>query len=226
MDHGAIDFGKWFSRTMDGNGWSHPNLVALCKIATGGKSWLHSSQIAGLRQARLKSPGPRSFVALEYLWRLIVQYQEDRDSVSAVFAAQYKMIEDAEVLRDPDGNPATTGYMIEVFAGVRPVPIELSALAVSLDQSKLISVNLGRTLRRMMANKSWDLIDDMEKVTRVFAPSDPNARLMLDSVICGQYVLTPSEIDQYANDISRVMRKVFDYNREPAELIEELLKKA
>ena len=225
MDQGAIDFGKWFSRTMDGNGWSHPNLVALCRMATGGKSWLHSSQIAGLRQARLKSPGPRSFVALEYLWRLIDQYQKNRDSVGPSVAANYKMIEEATLMRDPDGNPATTGYMIEVFTGLRPVPIELSELSVSLDQAKAISVNLGRMLRRMMATQGWDLIDDMDRVTKIFS-TNAEDRAILDGVICGQYVMTPSEIDHYSTDLARVMRKVFNYNREATELVEELMKRA
>lgn len=225
MEQGAINFGKWFARTMDQNGWSHPNLVALCRIATGGNSWLHSSQIAGLRQARLKSPGPRSFVALEYLWRAMDEYQKDPEKASfSLLSTQYPLIGEAEVMRDPDGNPATTGYMIEVFAGLRPVPIEMSELAVSLEQAKLISRNLGRIIRRMMAAKGWDLIDDMEKVTKVFS-NNPNDRMILDSVIVGQHVLTPAEIDQYSADLARVMYRNFDYKREPNELIEEMMKK-
>lgn len=223
MDQGAIDFAKWFSRTMDGNGWSHPNLVNLCKSATGDKAWLHSSQIAGLRKSTLKSPGPRSFVALEYLWRLIDAFQKDRDSVSSAFAANYELIEDAIVMRDEEGNPATTGYMIEVFAGIRPVPIELSSLAVSTDQAKVISVNLGRTLRRMMTNKGWDLVDDVMNVTRHFSSNDGEKALLV-GVIHATLILTPEEVDSQAPNFSRVMRKCFEYHREPAELIEEMQK--
>ena len=75
FEQGAVTFARWFAKLMDANGWSHPKLVELAKVATDGKSWVHSSQIASLRIGKLKSPGPRSFASLSYLWSEIDAYQ-------------------------------------------------------------------------------------------------------------------------------------------------------
>ena len=71
-DQGVRNFALLFTRWMDLNGWSHPVMVALAKSALDGTSWLHSSQISGLRHGKLVSPGPRTFKAIQvlnyYLW--------------------------------------------------------------------------------------------------------------------------------------------------------------
>ena len=63
IDNGADRFSKWLCKVMDGNEWSHPQIVQLCKICTGDKALLHSSQVAGLRKGILKSPGPKALAS-------------------------------------------------------------------------------------------------------------------------------------------------------------------
>jgi hypothetical protein len=223
MDQGAISFSRWFSRVMDGNGWSHPTLVGLCKHVTGDKAFLHSSQIAGLRAARLKSPGPRSFVALEYLWRAIDDYQKGKGA-EITFGNLAPLVEKAEIMRDPEGNPASLGYMVEVFTGLVPVPIDLNVVDFNENQAKIISDNAGRLIRRMMVQARWDLIDDLHRVVDKYS-TDPEVRAEMREVIVGQAVWAPEDLQARLTDLGKLLTKVFEYRRTVPELTDELLKK-
>ena len=75
FEQGAVTYCVMFERLMEKNRWTHPRFVKLAQTATGGVSWLHSSQIASLRKGQLKSPGPRSFAALVYLFNSIDEWQ-------------------------------------------------------------------------------------------------------------------------------------------------------
>jgi len=223
LDQGAISFSRWFCRVMDSNGWSHPTLVGLCKYVTGDKAFLHSSQIAGLRSARLKSPGPRSFVALEYLWRAIDDFQNSRSS-GITFGNLAPLVERAEIMRDSEGGPATLGYMIEVFTGLQPVPIDLNVVDFNENQANIISDNAGRIIRRMMVQNKWDLIDDLHRVADRYS-TDPEIRAEMRNVIVGQGVWSPEDLQARLTDLAKMLAKVFEYRRTVPELIEELLKK-
>jgi hypothetical protein len=222
MDQGAIDFSRWFSRIMDGNGWSHPTLVGLCKAVAGDKAFLHSSQIAGLRAARLKSPGPRSFAALEYLWRAIDQYQKGKAGIT--FGGLAPLVDKAEIMRDPDGQPATLGYMVEVFTGLLPVPIDLAAVDFNENQAKIISDNAGRLIRRMMVHNKWDLIDDIHRVADKFS-TETELRAEFRNVIVGQAAWSSDDLQARLTDLAKLLGKVFEYRRTVPELADELLKK-
>ena len=54
-------FALLFTRFMDLNGWSHPVMVSLARAALDDVSWLHSSQISGLRHGKLISPALARF---------------------------------------------------------------------------------------------------------------------------------------------------------------------
>lgn len=223
LDQGAISFSRWFSRVMDGNGWSHPTLVGLCKHVTGDKAFLHSSQIAGLRAARLKSPGPRSFVALEYLWRAIDDYQKGK-STGITFGNLAPLVEKAEIMRDPEGNPASLGYMVEVFTGLVPVPIDLTVIEFNENQAKIISDNAGRLIRRMMVQENWDLVDDIHRVTSNFS-RDPAQQDELRRIIKGEGTWTPEELNDRLVLLSKMFSRIFQWTRTIPELTDELLKK-
>lgn len=224
MDQGKINFSRWFTRVMDSNGWSHPTLVALCKSTTGDQAFLHSSQIAGLRSARLKSPGPRSFAALEYLWRAIDDYQRNGSANGVTFGSLATFVEKAEIMRDPDGQPASLGYMVEVFTGLLPVPIDLNTVEFTENQARIISDNAGRLVRRMMAQANWDLIDDIQKITDKFS-TDRETRDVMKDIIVGQAAWTPDELNDRLSDLARTLNRVFEYRRTVPELQDELLKK-
>jgi hypothetical protein len=222
MDQGRVNFSRWFTRVMDTNGWSHPTLVALCKCTTGDQALIHSSQIAGLRSARLKSPGPRCFAALEYLWRAIENYQHKGKVV--VFGSLASRVQKAEIMRDPDDQPASLGYMVEVFTGLLPVPIDLNIVEFTDSQAQIVSENAGRLVRRMMAQANWDLIDDIHKITDKFSKDRHTCDVMKD-IIIGQKVWTPDELYTRLSDLTRMLNRTFEYDRTIPELMEELLKK-
>jgi len=225
METGKLNFSRWFTRVMDNNGWSHPTLVALTKACTGSQAFLHSSQIAGLRAARLKSPGPRAFAALEYLWLRIDEYQKvGKASDGVTFGSLTAFVQDAEIMRDPQGNPATLGFMIEVFAGLIEVPIDLNIIEFSETHAKLISENAGRLIRRMMVQERWDLIDDIHRITSKWS-ADPEVRTKAQAIIVGQSVWFAEELNDRLREMSKMLERVFKYSRTPPELRDELLKK-
>jgi hypothetical protein len=220
---GRASFAKWFIRIMDTNGWSHPGLVKLAKHVTGGKSFLHSSQIAGLRAADLKNPGPRSFVALEYLWRAIDDYQKGK-STGITFGNLAPLVEKAKIMRDPEGNPASLGYMVEVYSGLAPVPIDLSVIDFNEKQAKMISDNAGRLIRRMMVLKGWDVVDEIHRVTTSFS-RDPALQNELLNIIKGQNAWAPEVLNERLASLRELFSRIFDWNGTVANLIDELQKK-
>ena len=224
LEAGAVSFAKWFAQFMDLNGFSHPQLVALCKVCTGGKALLHSSQIAGLRQARLKSPGPRSFVALEYLMNAIERVQSDTKTggKSPLFGTLTPLIKDAEIMRDNEGNPATLGYLVRVFTGLEPVPVDISSPTYTEKAANSISANTGRLIRRLMiAEKGLDPIDSAGIIANSFC-TDQMQRAKFVEIIKGSATWDPDEVEESFVKLSRLLREEFNYKRNPQELIEEL----
>tara|TARA_B100001173_G_C15867805_1_gene495883 strand:- start:74 stop:808 length:735 start_codon:yes stop_codon:yes gene_type:complete len=230
LDAGAIAFGKWLCRFMDGNGISHPQLVALCKICSGGKALLHSSQIANLRAARLKSPGPRGFVALEYLMKGVWAYQDSlrrgaaQDSSTPRFGNLAALVERMDIMADEDGNPVTVGYLVEVFAGLRPVPIDLTINVHSESDAVKVSKNAGRLVRKLMAAHDMDPIDDSSLVANLY-PGSSLQRSEFASLLMGEAAWEPEFLEENVSRLSKLVREKFEYERHPSDLLEELIKR-
>lgn len=230
MDAGAIAFAKWFARFMDGNGLSHPQLVALCKLCTGGKALLHSSQIANLRAARLRAPGPRSFVALEYLMWAVWAFQ-NKDKVSPEeaeliprFGTLSVLVERMHIMADEEEKPVTVGYLVEVFAGLRPVPIDLNTnVHTELDAEK-VSRNAGRLVRKLMAAHDMDPVEDAALIANLY-PGSSMQRGEFALLLRGEHVWEPESIEENSSRLSKLIREKFEYNRQPSDLLEELLKR-
>lgn len=230
MDAGAVAFAKWFARFMDGNGLSHPQLVTLCKICTGGKAFLHSSQIANLRAARLKSPGPRSFVALEYLmwavWASNNAYEITAEQAELIprFGTLSPLVKRMQIMADEEGKPVTVGYLVEVFAGLRPVPIDLTVnIHTELDAEK-VSRNAGRLVRKLMAAHDMDPVEDAALIANLY-PGSSMQRGEFLLLLKGEAIWEPESIDENSSRLSKLIREKFEYNRQPSDLLEELLKR-
>lgn len=223
METGAIAFSRYLKRIVDANSWSHPQMVALCKLCTDQKAWLHNSQIAGLLKARLKSPGPRSFVALEFLFRAIDAHQKgDPETCEVKFGNLAHLVEHAQIMRDENGNPASMGYLMEVFSGLREVPIDISSLSFTEKQAIQVSEQAGRLIRRLMAVDDLDPIADAEKVSMAFGGSRED-RLKCAAIIKGTEQWTPDEIEEAMSRLSKLMRDSFHYIRSARELQDEFL---
>lgn len=221
MEGGQISWSRWFSWFMDINGYSHPQLVALCKVCTGGHAWMHSSTIANMRNARTKNPGPRAFAALEYCLRDIDAAQKGEFITN--FGALTPLIIEATLMRDEAGNPATAGYMIEVFLGLRPIPIDLSVTIITPTDAESISAKAARLIRKLMAVSDLDPVDDAEEVGGKF-PGNPQQKQVAIDLIKGQATWSPDEIEEQVGKLSKFCSLQFAYERTPQELLEELKK--
>jgi hypothetical protein len=191
---GVALFSRLFARWMDRNGWSHPTMTALAKGCLGGAGWLHSSQISGLRHGRLRSPGPRTFIAIErlnyYLWR----YQTEKKLLPGSTSSNY-YAEPFVILEN--GQPPSVGWWVEVFCGIRqPEDAQyLNQVMFTLMQAERFSDGYGRYLRHLLALAQVDVIDDLNVVLKEHYPiTDPHRREKLRSVILANAVWTGDEL--------------------------------
>jgi hypothetical protein len=161
FERGNRLFSKMFTYWMDTNNWSHPVMVNLAKSCLNGRSWLHSSQIAGLRHCNLHSPGPRTFIAIERLNYYIHRYKEHKllipgtDS-SINYAEAFSITE--------NGSPPPLGWWVEVFVGQRvPQDLTLDTYLFTDKQVAEISDKVGALIRRLLISKNLDLITQLDK---------------------------------------------------------------
>lgn len=224
FEQGAINLAKWFSRIMDTNRWSHPKLVSVATAATSGKSWVHSSQIAALRVGRLKSPGPRSFAALVYMFNAIDQYQRgEQNENSPDFTDVEQHIQNAVVMRDEHGEIVTLGYLFEVFCGWREPPPGVTKRDYSEAEAIHVSKSAGKHLRRMMQVERLELIDDMPALLKLFS-GDKDMQRQLNEVIIGQGHWTAEDLELQIQNFSHLMKKRFKDARTPEEWLKDFLK--
>lgn len=175
FERGIEVFSLLFTRWMDTNGWSHPVMVNLTKACMGGVSWLHSSQISGLRHGKLRSPGPRTFIAIErlnyYVWRYSTQKKLLPNSAGSNFYANAYAITE-------DGAPPPVGWWVEVFCGTRvPKDIDLHQRIYTEDQAREMSANWARQCRRLLGQKGYDLIEELPSAVRRHYPVRDAARV-------------------------------------------------
>ena len=221
---GQTNFAVWFARMMDANGWSHPMLVKLATTCSNGKPWVHASQINSLRYGRLKSPGPRSFAVLAYLFAVIDRYQKGQsDEFMPDMTPHKKYVEKALILRDDDGNPASIGYMFEVFCGWRIPPANAIKRNFTDEQAASVSKAAGKMVRRFMAANQMDLIDDMARLKRNFS-NDKDAQDVFALVVIGQAEWTNEDLDHNVTCMCHMLQKVFKQETNSEELMNNLLK--
>ena len=216
---GIIGFGKWFAWFMDVNRFSHPQLVALCKHCTGDKALLHSSTIAGYRNHRIKNPGPLAFVAIEYVCRAIDATQKGKPITN--FGRLNSLILDAQIMRDENGNPVTAGYLTEVFLGLRPVPIDLSATVLNDTDAEAVSQKAGRLVRKLMSIQDLDPLEDADVMGGHF-PGNPKQKQHFAALIKGQATWDAEEVEEMVAKTARLLQEQFQYSRTTAELLNEL----
>ena len=224
FEQGAVTYSVMFERLMFTNKWTHPRFVKLAQTATGGVSWLHSSQIASLRKGQLKSPGPRSFAALVYLFNAIDEWQRGiKTKDSPDWTGQEEFIKDREVIRDEEGRVASIGWHFEVFCGWRIPPAKATERNFTDEQAAEISANAAKHIRRRMIADRLDLIDDMPKLQRHFS-LDKDDQVLFRDVILGQAHWQNEQIDDSMVRMGNMLQKVFKEDWKPQELLHELMK--
>jgi len=221
---GQTHFAVWFGRMLDANGWSYPKFVALCTACTGGKAKMHASQANSLKFGRLKSPGPHSFMAMVYTFRCIDAYQKgEMDELMPDLSSFHKSIEKAVILRDDDGNPASIGYMFEVFCGWRKPPSKAIVRTFTDEQATEVSKAAGKLVRRLVSATGLDLIDDMDRMKAKFS-KDEKAQEVFEKVVIGQGHWTNEDLDHNITCLSHLLQKMFKHDLNSEELMNDLLK--
>jgi len=224
FDDGQANFAVWFARMMDANGWSHPRLVAMAASCSNGQAWVHGSQVNSLRKRELKSPGPRSFAVLAYLFAVIDAYQkETMDEFMPDMSEHKKWIQSAVILRDDEDQPASIGYMLEVFCGWRLPPANSKQRDFTDEQAAKITKAAGKKVRRLMAAKNMDLIDDMPRLKRNFS-NDKEAQQLFSQVVIGQAEWSNDDLEHNITCLCNMLQKVFKQNLNSEELMGDLLK--
>ena len=175
FEEGNKVFARLFSRWMDMNSWSHPVMVGLARGCMGDVGWLHSSQISGLRHARLRSPGPRTFIAIAELNHALWEYQTKKKLIPGTTSSN--------AYRDPyviteNGHAPSVGWWVEVFCGTRaPQEISLDTPEFTEAQAEAVSKALARYIRRLAALSDYDPVDDLDAVIREHYPSRERDRV-------------------------------------------------
>ncbi len=223
LGSGAVVYGRWFGKTLDANGWSHPKLVSLSKHVTE-VGYVHSSQIAALRTGVLKSPGPRSFASMVFLMHEIDLYQKGQQHQdSPTFKGFEALVENAVIMRDDDGNPASLGFHFEVFCGWRMPPEMDHHIDYSAAQAELMSKNAALYIRRLMIAERMDPISDLNRLKRAFSP-DKSLQEQFGNVIWEQATWHSDDLDHAMSGLSNVLAKVFKEQRRPEELARQFLR--
>ena len=179
---------------------------------------MHSSTIANLRSAKTRNPGPRAFVALEYCNRAIDAAQKGEFITN--FGTLTQLIMTATIMRDEQGNPATAGYMIEVFTGLRPVPVDLSVLVITPDDAEILSNKAARLIRKLMVVADLDPVEDAAAIGGKF-PGNPQQKQVAVELIKGNATWNAEEVEEQIGKVSKFCSQQFGYNRTPSELMEE-----
>jgi len=173
--HGVQTFSLLFVRWMDTNGWSHPSMVALAKASMDGVGWLHSSQISGLRHAKLLSPGPRTFIAIERLNYYVHRYSTTKRLIPNTDSSN--LYSEAFAITE-NGKPPSLGWWAEVFCGQRePTDIDLKQNYISERQADEMSNSWGSMIRKLFRDRDLDLIVELDRVLREHYPARDAARL-------------------------------------------------
>ena len=168
-------------------------MVALAKCALLGVSWLHSSQISGLRHAKLMSPGPRTFKAIQVLNYHLWLYREQKKLIPGT--------DSSNLYREPyviteNGAPPDMGWWMEVFVGDRmPSDLDLNQHCFTPEQSTAVSIGYGRLIRKLMVLNDYDPISDFDLVVRDHYPAKDSERVeKVLNVLWNKEVWTPEEL--------------------------------
>ena len=198
FESGVRVFSCLFTKWMDTNAWSHPVMVQLaagCLELPGGKGWLHSSQISGLRHGKLSSPGPRTFMAIERLNFYLHRYATERrllpgSSSSTFYSEPYVITE--------DGAPPPLGWWMEVFCGARiPRDIDISTRFYTTEHAHTASSNWAKLIRRLLIDSGHDIIDELDRIVRLHYPvREPERVERLVAVIQSRSQWNPDELQQ------------------------------
>ena len=172
---GIARFAALFTRLMDLNEFSHPTMVAWARNCMHGVSWLHSSQISGLRHGKLVSPGPRTFIAIQQLNWYLHRYATEKKLIpntdsSNSYRNGFAITE--------NGEAPSVGWFLEVFCGQRkPTDIDLYEIYLTDAQAKDKSERWAKVIRSLMMQNGIDIISELKDVLKSRYPARDEHRV-------------------------------------------------
>lgn len=168
-------------------------MVSLAKGCLHGVSWLHSSQISGLRHAKLLSPGPRTFVAITELNRALWYYKFEKKLLPG--STKSNQYQDPFVITEND-RPPELGWWMEVFCGIRlPSDIDLDQHSFTPEAAEVISTGYGKLIRKLMVLNDLDPISDFDTVVRKHYPAKDAERVTkVTEILWNKTTWTPEEL--------------------------------
>ena len=134
------------------------------------------------------------------------------------------LVDDMKIMADEDGNPVQLGYLVEVFSGIRPVPIDLTTNVFTELEAERVSKNAGRLVRKLMAAHDMDPIEDLASIANQY-PGSSLQRAEFAALLKGEALWEPEFLEENVSRLSKLIRERFDYIRKPADLLEETLKR-
>ena len=198
---GIHAFALMFRRWVDSNNWSHARMVAAAHQATG-HAWLHSSQIAGLLVGRLTNPGPRVFMALASLNRVVAQVEEGE---APACISDMALFRGRRALRDITGKPLDMHDLIDVFCGLVELP---DIGSYDPQEAARISTGLSRLVRGWFIRQGLDPYDHIDQFLAAYAADAPDEEKKLVGVLLRGSTYPPEDIpeilERYAAALNRL----------------------
>jgi hypothetical protein len=197
FEKGTKAFSIMFRRWMEECGWSHPRLVRATEIATQ-QSWLHSSQIAGLVSGKLTGPGPRIFIALAEVNKLIARIEAGE----APSHANMTLFKGTKAMRNPDGTVMDFNDLLNVFVGITERP---EVDSYNPEEAARITRGMAKVVRAWFIDNQKDLVDDIELFTDLYQAESPEVERRLTRVLWGNASYTPDEVREQAARFAQVL---------------------
>lgn len=162
FENGVTHFQMVFKFFMDRNGFSHPALANFVKLNLNGASWLHSSQISGLRHAKLKSPGPKVFAAISHLNAALHDYKEHKRLIPGTGSSHG--YHDPFVILLDDGSVPNPGWWYSLFIGdVTCDTIDFCVPTIDLNEASNVSRRVYRLIKSLAEKSDADLFEEFSK---------------------------------------------------------------
>jgi len=161
FENGVEHFQMVFKFWMDRNHFSHPGMAKLSKANLNGASWLHSSQISGLRHSKLKSPGPKVFAAIAQLNKALHEFKTNSRLIPNTGSSND--YSDPFIILLEDGSAPESSWWYSLFIG--------ETLCESIDFSV---PDIDPSEANNISRRIFRLIDTLTKISRsdIFAVLD------------------------------------------------------
>jgi len=157
FENGVEHFQMVFKVWMDRNKFSHPGMAKLAKSNLNGASWLHSSQISGLRHSKLKSPGPKVFAAISHLNRALHEFKTDKKLIPGTGSSN-EYFEPFCLLLE-DGSVPASSWWYSLFIGETVCEtIDFSIPLIDPSEANNISRRIYKLINSLASNSQSDVL--------------------------------------------------------------------